>query len=442
MTHQGLIAGWLNRKPAGTAPGPRGKLGQAMIVTKGAGTEAGKERSGTLRVVLYSHDSQGLGHTRRNLALAHALTRDFRNAGRKVSGVLVTGVAAATRFEVPEGWDWVVVPGIAKGPDGYEPRHLAVRRKKVLKLRSSVIAAVLRDFRPHLVVVDRHPFGVDHELADGLERLRRKRPFCRVVLGLREVLDQPAAARREWEALDLEQVRRSFDEFWVYGDPAIHDPVRTGEIPGGLAHLVRHTGYLSLGRPVRRRTGAAGVPFVVTMAGGGSDGLNVTLTAARAALPPGFEHLIITGPQMPKEDRAQVETAAGPGTHVVGSVRDALAEIQSASAVVAMGGYNTVCEIMSTTTPALIVPRVHPRREQLIRARGLAGHQLLDFCHPDEFTPRALSTWWREVAGQDVPRTGVNLDGLATTYDYATELLSRPADTAREDTGWARHAAV
>lgn len=101
MTHQGLIAGWLNRKPAGTAPGPRGKLGQAMIVTKGAGTEVGKERSGTLRVVLYSHDSQGLGHTRRNLALAHALStlafarrqaRMLQNTGYDVAALAEAGM--------------------------------------------------------------------------------------------------------------------------------------------------------------------------------------------------------------------------------------------------------------------------------------------------------------------------------------------------------------
>lgn len=399
---------------------------------------------GTLRVILYSHDSQGLGHTRRNLALAHALSNGFRGSGRRVSGVLITGVSGATRFEAPEGWDWVVVPGVSKGPDGYLPRNLAIEQEKLIRLRSSLIGAVLDDFRPHLVVVDRHPFGVDHELAAGLERLRRKRPDCRVVLGLREVLDRPTTARREWEALDLDQVHNAFDEFWVYGDPAIHNPVRTGEIPPELAHLVRHTGYLSAGRPVRRRTSTTSVPYVVTMAGGGSDGLDVTLTAARAAVPEGHEHLIITGPQMPKAHRAQVEAAAAPGTQVLASVRDALSEIQAAAAVVAMGGYNTVCEIMSTDTPALIVPRVHPRREQLIRARALAQHQLLDICHPDEFTPNALSAWFHDVVGTQVHRAGVELDGLATAHGFAAELLSRPTDTmhTHDSTEWRRHAAV
>ena len=43
--------------------------------------------------------------------------------------------------------------------------------------------------------------------------------------------------------------------------------------------------------------------------------------------------------------------------------------IAGAKAVVAMGGYNTYCEILSFDKPALIVPRVKPREEQLIRAQ-------------------------------------------------------------------------
>jgi predicted glycosyltransferase len=42
--------------------------------------------------------------------------------------------------------------------------------------------------------------------------------------------------------------------------------------------------------------------------------------------------------------------------------------MQRAAAVVAMGGYNTFCEILSLDKPALIVPRTRPRLEQYIRA--------------------------------------------------------------------------
>ena len=49
-----------------------------------------------------------------------------------------------------------------------------------------------------------------------------------------------------------------------------------------------------------------------------------------------------------------------------------------AHCVVAMGGYNTFCEILSFDKPALIVPRVRPRLEQAIRAGRAEELGLID----------------------------------------------------------------
>ncbi|MCJ8297543.1 MAG: hypothetical protein MJK13_01210 [Pseudomonadales bacterium] len=49
----------------------------------------------------------------------------------------------------------------------------------------------------------------------------------------------------------------------------------------------------------------------------------------------------------------------------------------NAEAVVAMGGYNTFCEILSFDRPALILPRSKPREEQIIRARKAQALGLL-----------------------------------------------------------------
>ncbi|MBG6180253.1 glycosyltransferase family protein [Arthrobacter sp. CAN_A1] len=405
-----------------------------------------EQSSKELRVVLYSHDSQGLGHTRRNLALAHSLAANLPGlTGRTVTGLLVTGESQATRFDSPDDWDWVVLPGISKGSDGYAPRNLAIDQSKLIRLRAQIMDAVLSEFRPHLVVVDRHAFGVDQELIAALSELKKARPGCKVVLGLREILDTPKVARREWKALgDLDRLREYFDELWVYGDPTIHDPVKSGEIPGKLAPMVRYTGYLAAGRQSRRRTGSTGKPYILTMAGGGSDGKAVLLTAAKATVPHGYEHLIVTGPQMPKEDRVLIEQSAAPGTRVISMVRDGLAEMREAAAIVSMGGYNSVCEIMSTNTPALVVPRVSPRREQLIRAESLARHELTDMCHPDQLTPQVLTDWFITVVGTPSQRVNVDLNGLQTVGGYAAELLgfTVPAPHTDHLNDWQTLAAV
>lgn len=378
-----------------------------------------------IRVVLYSHDSQGLGHTRRNLAIAHTLAEQLpRLLDCTVTGLLITGESRATSFESPPGWDWLVLPAICKQESRYAPRHLDFGLGQLIRLRSQVIDAALQAFHPDLVLVDRHAFGVEHELGAALACLRRTNPDCRLVLGLREVLDTPSVARREWAALgDINHLRSVFDEVWVYGDPEVHSPLLSGEIPEELSDRVRFTGFLAEGRRADSPS-TIRPPYVMTMVGGGSDGLDLTMNAALASLPAGIGHLIVTGPQMPERHRRQVEQAAGDRARVVESVPDALADITAAEAVVSMGGYNSVCEIMTTEIPALIVPREKPRMEQFIRASALAGHGAVDVSLAHELSPQLLTEWFHSVVGTKVSRRHIDLAGLDEVGKLASALLA------------------
>ncbi len=68
------------------------------------GTVVGEVTVEPWRLALYSHDSMGLGHVRRNLALAHALTNQLPGlTGRTVTGVLITGTSLAPSFTAPAG---------------------------------------------------------------------------------------------------------------------------------------------------------------------------------------------------------------------------------------------------------------------------------------------------------------------------------------------------
>lgn len=384
------------------------------------------------RIALYSHDSIGLGHVRRNIALAHALSAGLPALiGEPVSGLLITGASEATTFPLPHGWDWLVVPALTRGEQGYEPRHLHLAMPALTAMRGNIVRVALRDFAPDLVIVDRHALGVQRELEGALTALRATRPQCVVVLGLREVLDRRSVALAEWKALGGPQaIRELFDAIWVYGDPLIHNSLDTGEIPPALADMVVHTGYLANGRPPGRSSHGTDA-FVLTMLGGGSDGRDLATTAARATVPAGYAHTIVTGPQMPKEHRSEIRALAGATTTVVRSVPDALALARQASAVVCMGGYNTVNEVMSTTVPALVVPRVHRRQEQAIRAKALAVHGLIDSVLPDLVTPELLGDWFQANVGRRVLRSGVDLDGLHRVGQLAAELLRTSARAAR-----------
>ncbi len=376
------------------------------------------------RVVLYSHDSIGLGHVRRNIALAHSLAEHLPIlTGREVTGLLLSGLDSITR-QLPVGFDHVSLPGITKVEGAYAPRQVSVSMRHLLSVRSQLLTAAITSFGPDLLIVDRHPFGVDGELTPALAELRRQRPETRIVLGLREVLDDPDTAATEWSTLgDLRDVRNAFDDIWLFGDRTVHDAVATGEIPAELADLVHHAGYLSVGRwadpaPLRRPK-----PYVLTMVGGGSDGESLCSAAAQAPVPAGHRHLVVTGPQMPATTRRRIRAAANEDTDVVETVPDGLTTIRGAEAAVSMAGYNTVVEVMSTTTPHLLVPRAAPRQEQLIRARGLAAAGVAELLAPKDLSPAAIGEWFAGAVGRSVDRSMLRRDGLAESAHRAVHLL-------------------
>ena len=376
-----------------------------------------------IRVALYSHDSVGLGHTRRNLAIAHALAEELpARTGRGVTGLLLTSLPIPPSH-LPAGFDLVGVPAIGKSGTGYHPRHLGVRMPEVLRLRSDILRAGVLGFRPDLLVIDRHVHGVGGELAPTLAAVRRQLPLTRVVLGLRDVLDDPAAVAAEWASLDLHAVRRHLDAIWVYGDSTVHDVRRTGEVPAELADLVTSTGYLAAGRHHLAATEHQR-PYVLTMVGGGSDGTRLCVAAAAAPVPAGHTHVVVTGPQMSVADHARVVAAAGPDTIVLRSVPDGLDSIRGAAALVTMAGYNTVAEALPFGTPMLLVPRETPRTEQLIRSRSLERVGAVDVLRADDLDPSRLGAWLAGAVGRRVDRSHLDLDGLTTVSRLAAGLVT------------------
>jgi predicted glycosyltransferase len=388
-------------------------------------------------IALYSHDSVGLGHARRNRALAHALAEQLPAlTGTAVRGLLIAGHPDAGRDPLPEGWDWLILPGLTRGREGWTPRRLGLGTEELRDLRGAVLTTALGALDPDLFIVDRHPFGIDGELLPALQLLRGR--GTRVVLGLREVLDTPRVAADEWGGIGgAEHVAEMLDAIWVYGDHRVYDPRRTGELPGPLARLAEPTGYLSRGRPAARprRTArpspAPPRPFLLTVLGGGSDGADLARTALAARPPAGHRHLLVTGPQIPAAELEELHDLTTPGTTVVRTAPDVPELIAEAAAVVCMGGYNTVAELLATDTPALVVPRSQRRQEQPRRARALAAVGALETRDAAQLTPADITAWWARAVTARTPRTGLDLDGLAVVPRLAAELLDRPEPAAR-----------
>jgi predicted glycosyltransferase len=386
------------------------------------------------RVLIYSHDSFGLGHLRRCRAIAHSLVE----ADSALSVLILSGSPIIGSYDFRSRVDFVRVPGVIKLRNGqYVSLNEHIDIEETLLMRSSIIRHTADIFDPDLLIVDKEPLGLRGEVHDTLRLLRRR--GVPLVLGLRDVLDDPGALEAEWERKgSASALLEYYDEIWVYGLKEICDPLAGIDLPQSVrCHLV-YTGYL-------RRNAPAAVPalevpaiadgeFLLVTPGGGGDGdalIDLVLRAYEVDPSLPLPALLVFGPFMLPERRAAFAARAARLEGIRTITFEARIEtlMTRAAGVVAMGGYNTFCEILSFDKPALIVPRTVPRREQWIRARRAAELGLARmFVEEEGRDPRKMATALRDLLEQPPPSAVVIpglLDGMERVNRLARSWLER-----------------
>ena len=141
--------------------------------------------------------------------------------------------------------------------------------------------------------------------------------------------------------------------------------------------------------------------------------------------------MILTGPFMAADllVRLRAIAAANSRMTVLEFFLEPARLVRDAERVVIMGGYNSVCEALSFEKPALIVPRVKPRMEQMIRGQAVRTWGLVDVLHPDQLNPQALTHWLQEDKPAPQVHGRINFDGLFTIQALLEGLLrSAPAE--------------
>ena len=380
------------------------------------------------RVLIYSHDSFGLGHLRRCRAIAHSLVENHKN----LSVLILSGSPIIGSFDFRARVDFVRVPGVIKLRNGeYTSLNLHLNIEETLRLRASIIRHTAEIFDPDVLIVDKEPLGLRGEVEETLHAMKRR--GVRLVLGLRDVMDEPRLLMPEWRRKNaLPVLRDIYDEIWIFGLPQICNPLAGMNLPRGVERKMVYTGYL------RRRVGQTESaqareittrPYLLVTTGGGGDGEALIEWVLRAyecdrLLP--YPALLVLGPFMPPERQADFLERAGRLDRVEAIVFDPHIEslIAKAAGVVAMGGYNTFCEILSLDKRALIVPRERPRMEQTIRARRAEELGLVKMLAEDPAQdPKIMADALRALPQQNRP-SKVVVPGLLEGLDNVNRLMS------------------
>jgi predicted glycosyltransferase len=385
------------------------------------------------RVLIYSHDSFGLGHLRRCRAIAHSLV----DADSSLSVLILSGSPIIGSFDFRSRVDFVRVPGVIKLRNGeYVSLSLHIDIEETLAMRSSIIRHTADIFDPDILIVDKEPLGLRGEVRSTLDLLRAR--GTPMVLGLRDVMDDPDALETEWERKHaVPALSDYYSEIWVYGLPQICDPLAGIDLPASVRRRMVYTGYLRRNVPAAvaapEPPGLVDGEFLLVTSGGGGDGdelIDWVLAAYEhdgGSLPPA---LLVFGPFMLPDRQATFAARAARVPKLRTITFDARLEnlMSRAAGIVAMGGYNTFCEILSFDKPALIVPRTTPRLEQFIRARRAAELGLVAMLTDEhDRDPGVMAAALLQLSQQPRPSQVVIpglLDGMASVNRLVQKWLA------------------
>lgn len=390
-------------------------------------------------VVIYSQDGLGLGHMRRTSSIVCQFLKIMPDA----SALTLSDSQLGQFFGLVRNHDYIKLPSIVKdGPGAWRASNLPLSFPDVHVMRREIISSTLLSFMPDIILVDHMPHGAMGELIPAFEALKAAGACTKIILGLRDILDDPDVIQERWMLEGAyEALHRYYDQILVYGMRDVFDVAAQYQFPSEIAEKVHYCGYVCT--PAKPRYAEkvrsqslpkeqANTKLIVSMAGGGADAypmmsaLLEAFPAVQAQQPSVL--VLITGPFMPPVLRHDLETRArGLPVKVKMSVNDSLSYLKAADLIVAMAGYNTTIEILSSGKRAILIPRAGPSAEQRTRARLFSERGWVEFINPEELDP--INVAGRIVAslhGQPAlaARSVPNLGGVSDAAEHLLTILS------------------
>jgi predicted glycosyltransferase len=194
----------------------------AVLLSGDAPAAGASQRRAQLRILMYSHDTFGLGHLRRCRTIAHALVEAFKG----VHVLIVTGSQIAGAFDLKARVDFVKIPSVIKLYNGeYTSISQHINIDETIDWRTKIIHSTAECFAPDIFIVDKEPLGLKRELLPTLQYLKKR--GCKLVVGLRDVLDDEELLAAEWGRNDtLHHIQRFYDDIWIYGPEGFWNAAR------------------------------------------------------------------------------------------------------------------------------------------------------------------------------------------------------------------------
>ena len=352
------------------------------------------------RILIYCHDSFGLGRMRRCWTVANALVGQFKG----LFVLIVSGSQVPTTMGLRARVDFVKIPSVIKLYDGqYTDMDDHIDLSDTRAIRQTIFRNTAASFEPDMVIVDDEPFGLADDVGETLEDLKKRN--CALTLALPDFVDAGDAMTAD----ALKTIDGLYDKVWVYGSPAMCRPFGELEPPATLAAKINYTGYLK--RSARPPSATPDLPFTnpfILVTSDSSDDkpdlIDWVLNAYERD--PTLPHpaLLVLNPLMPQARRKLIRGRAARFANVdVINFDDRFAAlIPHAVGVIAPAGYDLFCQIMSLDKRAVLVSE--PGSVRAMRAERAAALDLAAMLTHDQASdPYVLAEALHDFATRPLP---------------------------------------
>jgi predicted glycosyltransferase len=397
-----------------------------------------------MRLMVYSHDTFGLGNIRRMLAIC----KHVHSSIEDLSILIVSGSPMLQSFRVEPGIDYIKLPCLKRTDLGeLGVRFLDLDLSEIVRLRRELILSTVRSYRPDVLFVDKKPDGLAGELEPSLRHIKCSLSSTRIHLVLRDILDSSRVTIDDWTRHGYHNILRwYYDAVLVLGDQRIFDVCEEYQFPQDLREKVHHCGYVARQLPrrsrseVRREFGLGEREnLVLVTAGGGQDGYQLfsASLAATSRLAKSFplKTLLVTGPELSTEQSQDLARAQSENLRIIEFTEDLMSYMNAADVVISMAGYNTICELLTLAKRSIVVPRVKPVEEQKIRAERLGGLGAFRMILPGDLTPQTLGSALNDELQLAQNRVPVSARIDLGALPRITAILQKQASTAARDYG-------
>jgi predicted glycosyltransferase len=394
-----------------------------------------------LKLLVYSHDTFGLGNIRRMIAICEHLCARFP----RMTVLILTGSPMLHSFRLTPGIDYVKLPCLSRDGGGViGVKYLNLTLDSTVGLRRELILSTVMNLRPDIFLVDKKPGGIAGELEQSLKALKANSPETSIVLLLRDILDDATVTIDQWtrqHSYDL--LQEYYKTILVTGLPEVFNVPEEYHFPPALRAKVHFCGYIKRnGGPENRESARQQLRLsewdrlVLVTAGGGEDGFTLLRSYLEgvAAHQVRWKTVIVTGPELIDSQKREVRRLAEccKDVHLIEFTDQLMMYMKAADVVVSMAGYNTICEVLSLRKRAVVVPRVEPVQEQRMRAERMARLGLFKMVHPADMTPDTLIAVVRSemeaVSSCQAVPARLDLNALPRIGALVQELVGKTGD--------------